>query len=609
MGGNAACAACPSPQAPLGATLSSGGATFRVWAPFAQSVSVAGTFNRWNAAANPLCPEGNGCWSGEAAGVTNGAEYKYVIVNNGQTLWRQDPVGARVVTSTGNSVVYDQGRFAWTDEQATLAGAEKLVIYELHIGTFNDPNRADKIVGTFDTAAQRIPYLADLGVNMVKVMPVGEFAGDYSWGYNPSLPYAVEGAYGGPDAFKRFVDACHARHIGVTLDVVYNHLGPTDLSLWQFDGWSQNGKGGIYFYQDGRGDTPWGPRPDYGRPEVSAYIAQNALYWLTDYHLDGLRWDATAFIRNVYGNNNDPANDIAAGWALLQSANAMIDTVQPWVISVAEDLRGNPWMTKPTGAGGAGFDSQWDGAFVDLVRPALETGSDAARDMNGVRDAIARKYNSNVHERVLYTESHDAVANGSQRVPSTIDPTNPGSYWARKRSTLGAALVLSSPGIPMIFQGQEFLEDGWFSDQDPVDWSKTNTYARVRLLYKDLIALRTNRGNTTRGLTGQSLNIHHVNNTDKVIAFHRWQNGGAGDDVIVIANFANKKWQTGQNYRMGFPRAGRWNVRFNSDKRIYSSDFGDFGPAYVNTQNTPWNGMAYSAVVSLPPYSVLILSQ
>jgi 1,4-alpha-glucan branching enzyme len=128
-------------------------------------------------------------------------------------------------------------------------------------------------------------------------------------------------------------------------------------------------------------------------------------------------------------------------------------------------------------------------------------------------------------------------------------------------------------------------------------------------MYKDLIKLRKNGNNNTRGLSGQNLHVHHVNDTDKMIGFHRWHNGGAGDDVIVLLNFKNKKWTTGNNYRIGLPRSGTWTVRFNSDKKIYSSDFTDFGSASVTAQNTPWNGMPYSGIIAIAPYSTLILSQ
>ena len=147
------------------------------------------------------------------------------------------------------------------------------------------------------------------------------------------------------------------------------------------------------------------------------------------------------------------------------------------------------------------------------------------------------RYNSDAFERVVYTESHDEVANGRSRVPEEIWPGNASSWFSKKRSTLGAAIVMTAPGIPMLFQGQELLEDGYFTDTDPIDWSKAVTFAGIRDLYRDLISMRRNLGGSTQGLRGQHINVHHVNDGAKTIAYHRWDGGGPGDDVVVFANF------------------------------------------------------------------------
>ena len=603
--------ACPTVRSvPAGPTPYSNGVTFRVWAPFASGVSVAGTFNGWSSTATPLCAEGNGHWSRDVDGVLAGAQFKYVVRNGTNTLWRRDPRARQVVNSVGNSIVYNPAAFSWTDDPSTVPFFNEAVIYEMHVGTFNDATPSNGVPASLTDAAAKLDYLADLGVNMIELLPIFEFQGDYSWGYNPADPYAVESVYGGPDALKNFVNQAHARNIAVTLDVVFNHLGPSDLSLWQFDGWSMNSLGGIYFYNDSRANTPWGnTRPDYGTGPVRSFLRDNIFMWIDECHVDGFRWDATAYIRNALGNNNDPANDIADGWSLMQWINNDVDALTPWVINIAEDMKGNDYLTRGTASGGAGFDTQWDAGFVHPIRAAIQDGSDANRNMNTVASAIALKYNNDAFDRVIYTESHDEVANGKQRVPPTIDPGNPGSYWARKRSTLGAALTMTSPGIPMIFQGQEFLEDGWFADTDPLDWSKTTTYAGIRQLYKDLIHLRKNAGGITRGLTGQSINTFHVNDLNKIIAYHRWMNGGVGDDVIIVANFGVTSWAPSSNYRIGFPRGGTWNVIFNSDSTAYGSDYSNVGSVTVNAEAVPYNGLAYSGTISIGPYGVLILSQ
>lgn len=167
-------------------------------------------------------------------------------------------------------------------------------------------------------------------------------------------------------------------------------------------------------------------------------------------------------------------------------------------------------------------------------------------------------------------------------------------------------MVFTSPGIPMIFQGQEVLEDGFFADGDPVDWTKLTTYAGIQTMYRDLIRLRRNWFDTTRGLRGQNLNVHHINDTNKVIAFHRWENGGLRDDVIVVANFANTSYTS---YNIGFPRSGLWKVRFNSDWNGYSADFGNWSSFDTTAVAGAKDGMSYNANVGLGPYTVIILSQ
>jgi 1,4-alpha-glucan branching enzyme len=593
----------PSNRAGMGAIPYEGGTAFRVWAPFADGVRVAGTFNDWSDSAAPLASEGNGYWSVDVDGAGPGDEYKYVIRNGERTLWKIDPYARQVTNSVGNTVI-SLPYFEWEDDRDYRAPPwNELVIYELHVGTFN--TRPGDRPGSFRSVIRKLDYLRELGVNAIEVMPSMEFATDFSWGYNPAHLFALESAYGGPRGFKRLVRSAHARGIAVFFDTVYNHFGPADLDLWQFDGWSENGKGGIYFYNDHREWTEWGPRPDYGRPEVRQFIRDNALYWLQDFRLDGLRWDATAKIRNIYGKEN-PAHDLPDGWRLMQRINDEIDHRQPWKLQIAEDLRNNDWITRETSRGGAGFDTQWDSEFVHPVRAALITPDDRARDMHAIRRAIQHRYGGDAFRRVVYTESHDEVANGKTRVPTEIAPGDPTSWAARKRSTLGAALVMTSPGIPMLFQGQEFLEDRWFHDVHPLDWERTERFAGILNLYRDLIRLRRNWHDHTRGLRGQHVNVFHVNDADKLVGFHRWNRGGARDDVVVVANFANRAYGS---YTLGLPHPGRWRVRFNSDWNGYSPDFGNHFSYDTVADGPPRDGLPHSGNLGIGPYSAVILSQ
>jgi 1,4-alpha-glucan branching enzyme len=597
--------AAPSIHPGLGATPyaagrgTPAGVAFRVFAPFASQVHLAGDFNGWSPTSAPLYAEGNGNWSLDVRDIGPGRQYQYVIRNGSQVLWRTDARSKQLTNSVGNSVVFEPKTYAWNPAPYDTPVWNDLVAYELHVGTFNDTVGGP--VGSFTTAVQRLDLLQDLGVNALFLMPVNEFAGDLSWGYNPAHPWSVETAYGGPSGLLAFVDQAHQRGMAVMLDLVYNHFGPSDLDLWQYDGWSQGGWGGIYFYNSPLAVTQWGDtRPDFGRPEVRQYLRDNALYWLQDFRLDGFRFDSTLNIRK------GPFGDIPEGWSLLQWINDEIDATQPWKLSVAEDLQAEPYITKTTGAGGAGFDSQWDSRFVHPIREALVTPDDNQRNMYAVRDAVQFAYNGQALQRVIYTESHDEVANGKSRVPEEIWPGNASSWFSKKRSTLGGALVMTSPGIPMLFQGQELLEDGYFQDTDPVDWNKLQTFGGIRQLYRDLIRLRRDWFGNSAGLKGPHTNVHHVNDGDKVIAFHRFDQGGPGDDVVVLANFRNQSWA---NYRIGVPRAGTWFVRFNSDWSGYDPSFGNHPTVAVNSDPQPYDGMAQSIDLTFGPYTCVILSQ
>ncbi|WP_261990166.1 alpha-amylase family glycosyl hydrolase [Hymenobacter sp. BT188] len=590
-------------QLGMGAIPHSAGTTFRVWAPHAEEVNVIGTFNDWSNKSNPLRPEADGYWAIDVAGVKPGDEYRFLICYQGQELSKNDPYAREVTHSAGNSVVPNHD-FDWEDDHFEMPPWNALVIYEIHVGTFNAPD-PDK-PGTFYNVIEKLDYLRELGINAIEIMPPTEFPGSRSWGYNPSHPFAIETDYGGANAFKQLVKEAHRHGIAVILDVVYNHFGPGDLDLWQFDGWQENDGGGIYFYNDWRAETPWGHnRPDYGRPQVRQYIRDNALMWLEEFRVDGLRADSISHIRNVHGSA-DPSTDLPEGWDLMRWINEEIQARMPWKITIAEDLLGNEYITRSTDQDGQGFSTQWDAAFVYPIREALTTQHDADRDMLAVAGAIAQTYNGDAFQRVIYTESHDEVANGKSRVPEEIMPGAAHHWYPKKRATLGAALVLTSPGIPMLFQGQAMLADGFFSDDQPLDWSRAEKHSGLIHLYRDLIALRRNFSGTTRGLSGQHTEVFHINNEDKIIAFRRWDQGGPGDETIILANFADT---TREGYCIGLPSAGQWQVRFNSDWEGYDQEFSNFESFGAEAEEGEYDALPFHACFGLAPYSVLIISQ
>jgi 1,4-alpha-glucan branching enzyme len=580
----------------VGAILHGDKAVFRVWAPFAKSVAVGGSFNNW--AHTPLNTENDGYWSVEIASVLAGQEYKFVINDGSKDIFKNDPRSLSVTTSMGSSVVVDTN-FDWEDDRFDPIPLNKQVIYELHIGTFNRPDPAES--GTFETAMAKLDHLAEMGVNMIELMPISTMMDDRGWGYATNYIYSIESLYGGRKQFLEFVKKAHQKGIGVILDVVYNHFGPGGgLDLWQFDGWNQDGHGGIYFYNDWRSDTPWGAtRPDFGRLEVREYISDNVRMWMRGCHLDGLRADSTIYIRNVKGHNDDPGNDLSDGWSILQDINSLVQEIKPGAITIAEDVGANNYVTKPKAEGGAGFCSQWEVTFPHALRSALDVIDDNNRNISEISSQLLHKFNNDVFQRVVYSDSHDSASNGGARLNEEIAPGNSENIFARKRSLIAAAIVLSSPGIPMLLQGQEFMQGGSFNDWQALDWKKAKDFAGIVMAHKHLISLRKNEFGNTAGLIGQSLKILHQSEENKLLAYHRWENGGIGDDVIVVINFTNREQR---DYLINFPKDGIWKVRFDSSWKGYSSDFEEMGVSETISENG-------QAKINLAPYSVAILSQ
>jgi 1,4-alpha-glucan branching enzyme len=277
----------------------------------------------------------------------------------------------------------------------------------------------------------------------------------------------------------------------------------------------------------------------------------------------------------------------------------------PGRLMIAEDLRLDAAITRSPSEGGAGFGAQWDPGFVYPIRAALIAPTDEARDLDAVADALLVDP-ADAFKRVIYTESHDEVANGSSRVPEEIWPGYADSWPSRKRAALGSALVLTTPGIPMLFQGQELIEGSWFTDEEPLDWGKRHRHAGLLQLHRDLIRLRRNGDDTTRGLRGPRIAVHHRSHEAKVLAYHRWEAGGPRDDVIVVVNLSSVPLP---GHRVGVPREGRWRVRFNSDWAGYDPEFESLASLDVDAVHEARDGMPWSIPVGIGPYASVILSQ
>ena len=500
--------------------------TTRVWAPGAQAVEVEVGGRR-----SPMTAAGGGWWSTQV--VAPGDDYAFVLDGGPPRPDPRSPWQPHGVHGPSRAV--DHAGFAWSDALWRGLPLEGSVLYELHIGTFTAE-------GTFDAAIARLDHLVELGVDAVELLPCNAFAGERGWGYDGVAWYAVHHPYGGPEALKRFVDACHARGIGVVMDVVYNHLGPAGNYLPEF---------GPYLTEDHT--TPWGPAVNLdraGSDEVRRYIIDNALMWLRDYHVDGLRLDA------VHALVDERATHLLEELAV--EVEALGAQLRKPLFLIAESDLNDPMVVTSREAGGWGLDGQW----ADDVHHALHanlTGETAgyyadfghlsalAKVLSDVflHDGSWSSFRSRAHGRpvpatvgghrfVVYLQDHDQVGNRAtgDRISATL------SDGLLK---VGAALVLTSPCTPMLWMGEEwgartpwrffsdhdgelgeavrrgrreeFAGHGWATEDVPdpqdertfltskLDWSELEQQRHADLLawYRDLIALRRSRPELTDG--------------------------------------------------------------------------------------------------------------
>jgi maltooligosyltrehalose trehalohydrolase len=429
---------------------------FRVWAPLAERVGVKTGGRLW-----PLTPGDGGWWELDVAEAGPGTDYGYVLNGDGmalpdpRSLWQ--PHGVH-----GMSRVLDQGAFAWTDAGWRAPELKDAVIYELHVGTFTE-------AGTFASAVKRLEYLKTLGVTHVELMPVAAFPGERGWGYDGVDMFAPQESYGGPEGLKHFVDAAHGHGLAVLLDVVYNHLGPAGNYLSRF---------GPYFTASHH--TPWGDAVNFeeaGSDEVRRYFIDNAKMWLRDYHFDGLRLDAV----HAYLDRSAVhfMEQMTAEVSELER-----ETGRSYVLIAESDLN-DPRVVTERERGGYGMDAQWSDDFHHAL-VALLTGDrggyyadfgrmeDLAKAMRGafVYDGRYSEYRGRVHGRPVtglplsrflgFAQNHDQVGNRAKgdRLNAL---TTPG------RVKIAAALVLTSPFVPMIFQGEEWAASSpflYFTDHE-----------------------------------------------------------------------------------------------------------------------------------------------
>ncbi len=437
---------------------------FEIWAPLATKMAV-----KINDTVRPLQgPDQDGWWRLEAHDAAHGSDYGYFV--NDEEQCYPDPRSLSQPNGVhGLSRVYEHSRFNWNDAKFRPSPLASAIIYELHIGTFTPQ-------GTLDAAINRLDYLAEFGVTHIELMPVASFAGNYGWGYDGVALFAVHHPYGGPDALKRFVNAAHERDLSVLLDVVYNHFGPVG---------NYTGKFGPYVTD--LHHTPWGGAvnlEDGGSLQVRRFFCDNALMWLQDFHLDGLRLDAVhAFV------------DRSAIHFLEQLATeteTLSAALGRRLVLIAESDLNDPRVVTPREASGFGFDAQWSDDFHHALFAVLsrepaggyyaDFGTLAqlakALEQTFVYDGVFSQYRNRMHGRPTgnlpqhhflgYIQNHDQIGNRAigDRLTETV---------GFERAKIAAAVVLMSPFVPMIFQGEEWAASSpfqYFADHDDPEMAK-----------------------------------------------------------------------------------------------------------------------------------------
>jgi 1,4-alpha-glucan branching enzyme len=573
----------------MGAVVTSEGVTFQVWAPYADEVFIVGDFNNWEEEKNPLKERFDkpGYWSTKLADANIGDNYQYRIVNNNEAYYRRDPYGKRTVGM--NSVVVGD-TYKWSSQAPVLRTTE-MIMYEMHISTFNRTNT--KNVGTFLSASDRLDYLRDLGVNVIQLIPVAEFSGDLSWGYNPSFIFSPESSYGTPSDLKDFVDKAHKFGMLVSLDVVFNHLGPGDLDLYRFDGWSQSGNGpGIYF--DENRVTPWGLRLNFTDINVRKYLQDSIFYWVSEYGINGLRWDGTDWIAKTGSGPSDET--IPHGWSFLQDTNSRLGKDFPNVLRIAENYTIRRYTLKEVREEGAGFDLIWDDEYRRVINDIVINGN--VEDLTSLGSVLSKRIGKSFFDRVIYIDNHD-TAGRSNIQNSMSKPTSiagDATMENIQRYTLATALLFTSPGVPLFLQGQEFYSYKPFSDTHPLNWSEKEKHKAILDLYKNLIQIRKKN---SKALKSENIDVYNIDNKNNVLAFHRYSQDS---DIIVIANLSEKELL---NQEIGMPKSGRWKLIFNSDYENHSSVPERIAEDILG-KICFRDGMPYSAKVTIGPLTLLI---
>ncbi len=589
------------------------GVHFAVWAPNARRVSVVGDFNGWDGRVHPMRVRSSGYWETFLPDLAAGDRYKFEVLGaDGSVMLKADPCGRYFETPPRTaSIVWSSDQYAWADEawMSARAGQDRwlerpMSIYEVHLGSWRT-SPDGRLLTYRELAEQLVPYVKEMGFTHIELLPVMEHPFTGSWGYQVIGFFAPTSRFGPPEDFKAFVDACHQAGLGVILDWVPGHFPKDQHGLARFDGTA------AYEHSDPRQGEhqDWGTLVfNYGRHEVRSFLLSNALYWLEQFHIDGLRVDAVAsmlyldysrepgqWVPNRYGGREN-----LEAIAFLEQLNVLVATECPGAVVFAEESTSWPGVTRPAHLGGLGFTYKWNmGWMHDML------------DYTAV-DPVYRKWHHNqvtfslvyaYSERFVLPFSHDEVVHGKR---SLLDKM-PGDVWQR-HATLRAlyGYMFAHPGKKLLFMGGEIGQWREWNHDGELDWAVLGDarHAGLQRWVKDLNHLYASepalwqKDDAPEGF--QWIDCHdHEHSVLSLL--RRGQDDAA--HVVAVVNFTPVPRH---GYRVGVPAPGSYHERLNSDAEVYGgSNVGNGG--WIPTEPVPAHGFAQSVSLTVPPLGFLLL--
>ncbi|SMQ62645.1 1,4-alpha-glucan branching protein GlgB [Agreia sp. VKM Ac-1783] len=582
------------------------GTSFAVWAPHAQAVRVIGDFNSWDGLKHSLRSLGSsGVWELFVPGLEPGSNYKFeILAQSGQWVRRADPMARYTEIPPLTASVIGQSAHTWGDDEWMSRRASSdphsgpMSVYEMHVGSWR-PGLSYR-----ELADHLIDYVQELGFTHVEFMPLAEHPFGGSWGYQVTSYYAPTSRFGHPDDLRYLIDRLHQAGIGVLVDWVPGHFPKDEFALANFDGQP------LYEHPDPRrGEQPdWGTLVfNFGDSQVRNFLVANALYWLEQFHVDGLRVDAVAsmlyldysrkegeWLPNQYGGREN-----LEAISFLQEATATAYKLYPGIIMIAEESTSWPGVTHATNQGGLGFGLKWNMGWMHDSLQYMET------------DPLYRSYHHGeitfsfvyaFSENFILPISHDEVVHGKGSLLNKM----PGDHW-QKLANLRAylAFMWAHPGKQLLFMGQEFGQPSEWSEERGLDWwildqpvhrALLGLVSQLNRVYADNPALwqRDHDASGFEFIDGGSSN-------QNLVSFLRWDD--EGNPIAVLMNFSGAPVGP---YRVGLPFGGTWDELINTDAVEFGgSGVGNFGS--VEAEDVPWSGRQASVELTLPPLAALYL--